>query len=197
MSQLETLEIRCPFCSDDTVVKHGLDNSQTKQRYICRNPECGRNFFVTLTDTPQIVIPERKGKKAKSLKIEANCPKCGSTNLRRDGRKDSRQIYRCKDCNRKFVFPSLKTEYAQLIQQVKQTAKTKMMSNRVIYLSHLTVDSCLGIPCFISCEVPDCEPEFCEELSKILQSPSIHKYVEFHQEFELENSSDLAYGRND
>jgi hypothetical protein len=68
---------------------------------------------------------------------------------------------------------------------IKEAAKSKMASNRVIHLSHLTVDSCLGIPCFLTCEVPDCEPEFCERLSEYLGSPSIHKYVPKIEEFEL------------
>lgn len=31
------------------------------------------------------------------------CPKCGSENLTKDGKRDGRQRYRCKDCGKSFI----------------------------------------------------------------------------------------------
>jgi transposase-like protein len=37
--------VLCPDCGSDDVVKHGRSD-EGKQRYKCRNPECGRCTFI-------------------------------------------------------------------------------------------------------------------------------------------------------
>jgi transposase-like protein len=185
--QLETLEILCPFCKDITVVKHGLDNSQTKQRFLCRS--CGRNFFVSLTEA-QIIIPQKRGKTPKAMSTISPtvvCPNCQSVNLRKNGKvSGNRQRYFCKDCQRDFRYPPIETVHTTM-QIRKETAKTKMASNRVMHVARLGVDSVNDIPCFVSCELRDCSPVSCEKLSKWLDCPAIHvkeiKYSTYPDDF--------------
>nr|WP_207211197.1 IS1 family transposase [Leptolyngbya sp. Cla-17] len=37
--------VLCPTCESSDVVKHG-QSGEDKQRYKCRNPECGRSTFI-------------------------------------------------------------------------------------------------------------------------------------------------------
>lgn len=37
--------VLCPTCESSDVVKHG-QSGEDKQRYKCRNPECGRTTFI-------------------------------------------------------------------------------------------------------------------------------------------------------
>ena len=41
-----------------------------------------------------------------STTIEITCPKCESTDIRKNGRRHDKQRYVCKDCGREFVMPS-------------------------------------------------------------------------------------------
>ncbi len=41
-----------------------------------------------------------------STTVDVACPKCESTNLRKNGRRDDKQRYVCKDCGKQFVMPS-------------------------------------------------------------------------------------------
>jgi len=49
------------------------------------------------------------------------CPKCKSTNLRKNGRAGDRQRYRCKDCGRAFVYPK-SAELVRVLDEVQETA---------------------------------------------------------------------------
>ncbi|MGK7905113.1 MAG: hypothetical protein AB4352_27640 [Hormoscilla sp.] len=49
------------------------------------------------------------------------CPKCESTNLRKNGRAGDRQRYRCKDCGRAFVYPK-SAELVRVLDEVQETA---------------------------------------------------------------------------
>nr|WP_197985735.1 IS1 family transposase [Leptolyngbya sp. Cla-17] len=37
--------VLCPDCGSNNVVKHGR-SEESKQRYKCRNSECGRSTFI-------------------------------------------------------------------------------------------------------------------------------------------------------
>jgi predicted RNA-binding Zn-ribbon protein involved in translation (DUF1610 family) len=41
-----------------------------------------------------------------STTVDVACPKCESTNLRKNGRRHDKQRYLCKDCGKQFVLPS-------------------------------------------------------------------------------------------
>lgn len=42
---MATVEIQCPVCKSNHVVKHGL-SSEGKQRYQCKNVGCQKNTFL-------------------------------------------------------------------------------------------------------------------------------------------------------
>jgi len=164
MQQLETL--KCEKCgSHDNLVKHGL-SATGKQRYICQGYKC----------TPKHVDV----KSIPFIPAGLLCPKCQSTDLRRNGKcSGNRYRYICKSCNWNFRFPLL-TQRAKYKIQTRETAKTLMASNRVVHLSHIGVDSVNEIPCFIACEARDCDPIVCPKIDKWLSSPAIHvKEIEY------------------
>ncbi|MDJ0555304.1 MAG: NYN domain-containing protein [Microcoleaceae cyanobacterium MO_207.B10] len=51
------------------------------------------------------------------------CPTCGSTSLRKNGRPNNRQRYRCKDCGRQFMekFPTSKIDQEISVNQSEST----------------------------------------------------------------------------
>ena len=49
--------------------------------------------------------PAEAQKVSDSKAVEVTCPKCESTDLRKNGRRQGKQRYICKDCGRQFVMP--------------------------------------------------------------------------------------------
>ena len=49
--------------------------------------------------------PAEAQKVSDSKAVEVTCPKCESTDLRKNGRRQGKQKYMCKDCGRQFVMP--------------------------------------------------------------------------------------------
>ena len=49
--------------------------------------------------------PAEAQKVSDSKTLEVTCPKCESTDLRKNGRRQGKQKYMCKDCGRQFVMP--------------------------------------------------------------------------------------------
>ena len=49
--------------------------------------------------------PAEAQKASDSKTVEVTCPKCESTDLRKNGRRQGKQRYICKDCGRQFVMP--------------------------------------------------------------------------------------------
>jgi DNA-directed RNA polymerase subunit RPC12/RpoP len=49
--------------------------------------------------------PAEAQKVSDSKTLEVTCPKCESTDLRKNGRRQGKQRYICKDCGRQFVMP--------------------------------------------------------------------------------------------
>ncbi|MGD0202407.1 MAG: IS1 family transposase [Candidatus Bathyarchaeia archaeon] len=192
MQQLQTLEILCPFCNDSTVVRHGLSNDGSKQRFICRS--CGKNFFVSLT-TSQIIQPIKQpnrhltrkptGQSARFKMLipipdDVKCPRCNGVSLQRHGKSpNGKQRYFCKTCRIKFVFGF-------------KSNQQKMMSNRIIHMSHLAIDNCIEIPCFL-CPDNDkiCSTLECGKLSAWLNSPPIHGYIPKVEEYELGDTGEF------
>ena len=39
------VEVKCPYCNSDNVVKNGKDN-KGKQRFLCKNEECKHKTFL-------------------------------------------------------------------------------------------------------------------------------------------------------
>jgi len=50
--------------------------------------------------------PVTAEKPSDSKTVEITCPKCESTDIRKNGRRHDKQRYVCKDCGREFVMPS-------------------------------------------------------------------------------------------
>ena len=42
---MATVNVYCPMCKSDYVVKHGVSD-EGKQRYQCKNSECSKNTFL-------------------------------------------------------------------------------------------------------------------------------------------------------
>lgn len=42
---MATVKVYCPLCKLDKVVKHGVSD-EGKQRYQCKNSDCGKNTFL-------------------------------------------------------------------------------------------------------------------------------------------------------
>ena len=42
---MPTVDVQCPLCKSNHVVKHGLSD-EGKQRYQCKNLECSKNTFL-------------------------------------------------------------------------------------------------------------------------------------------------------
>lgn len=57
-----------------------------------------------LTDDPPTQPAPVKEKKASDIQtVEITCPKCESTHIRKNGRRQGKQRYACKDCGREFI----------------------------------------------------------------------------------------------
>lgn len=201
--------LKCPFCKGTNYVKHGLSSDRNRQRYTCI---CGKNFFVSLVQLPKMVVPivtrNRRPNKPKvstcglpccSIDGPTKCPRCEGTELRKNGKqKDGRQRYKCKNksCNAEFTYPHIEQTYRGRIAGAPTKTKAELIkANRVVHLSHLTVDNVNDTPCFISCEARFCNPVTCNKLSQYLNGPNIEEYVPREQEFECTPDRDYAFSR--
>jgi len=55
--------------------------------------------------------PAVEDKASESQTIEVTCPTCGATDIRKNGHRQGKQRYACKDCGRQFAMPeSAETE---------------------------------------------------------------------------------------
>ncbi|MDR9402413.1 MAG: hypothetical protein RI580_03140, partial [Halothece sp. Uz-M2-17] len=83
---LQEKEIICPKCESKNYWKRGKLSGGRQQ---CSCKDCGKFFTVYL-------LVDEEGR-------EIKCPNCGSRNRKLDGNYLSKQRYKCKDCNRKYV----------------------------------------------------------------------------------------------
>ena len=92
----------CPYCGNKNVHKNGFKHQ--KQRYRCRNKNCEVSFVDPKQRKypPRIRVEKRNYKK--SPKIESIlCRFCNRDNCLKVGfNQRGEQIYKCRDCQRKF-----------------------------------------------------------------------------------------------
>ncbi len=86
------------------------------------------------------------------------CPKCKSTNIKKNGKYKNRQLYKCKDCNRKFNeltntpfhhtrlnYGQIETAYDCLADKlsIRKSAKEIKISTRTAFVLIFKIISCL------------------------------------------------------
>lgn len=101
----------CPYCGNQDLKIGGL-TSEKKNRYICKNKNCGTQF----TDPKQrVTYPVKKRNAKKDLKyFDPNtlcCPKCGGEQFKKAGFNRGKRQYKCKNekCKTRFLDPVLRT----------------------------------------------------------------------------------------
>jgi len=103
------------------------------------------------------------------------CPRCSSENLRKDGRLDDRQIYRCKNCNRKFVFPAFNRPKEHIEKEKLPTFDYAEIKET--HLKRLGADNLVDVPCFLCDDQPKCSegsivlsPTNCDKMEEWLEA---------------------------
>lgn len=172
--------VTCPSCGSSDLWNRG------PRRFSCKT--CKRRFSYPTKSSNK---PTKLQDKTVPIPIptEVCCPHCGGRNLRRNGKASwDRQRYFCKDCIRDFRYPPIERRI-QSVSIDKANAKINMDANRVVHLTHLTVDSLDGIPCFLCPEQSKCDektpfnPITCVRLAESFGIPPIHEYVPTNQVF--------------
>ncbi len=86
------------------------------------------------------------------------CPKCGSINIKKNGKYKNRQLYKCKDCNKKFNeltntpfhhtrlnYKQIETAYECLVDKltIRKSAKKIGVSTRTAFTLRFKLITCL------------------------------------------------------
>ena len=86
------------------------------------------------------------------------CPKCGSTYIKKNGKYKNRQLYKCKDCNKKFNeltntpfhhtrlnYKQIETAYECLVDKltIRKSAKKIGVSTRTAFTLRFKLITCL------------------------------------------------------
>ena len=86
------------------------------------------------------------------------CPKCGSKNIKKNGKYKARQLYKCKECNRKFneltntpfhhtrlVYEQIKVAYECLVNKlsIRKMASKIGVSTKTAFVLRFKIISCL------------------------------------------------------
>ena len=84
-----------------------------------KEPEADKKLTETVVDS----APARDETAAKSETVEIACPKCESTNLRKNGLRQGKQRYVCKDCGKQFAVSDSGEEVKP--QKVKSSSRVE------------------------------------------------------------------------
>lgn len=84
-------------------------------------PEADKKLSEAVVDS----APAKEETASKSETVEITCPKCESTNLRKNGLRQGKQRYACKDCGKQFDIPDsaeeVKAQKAKSSSRVETT----------------------------------------------------------------------------
>ena len=96
----------------------------------------------------------------KKIKGKICCPKCQSKNIKKNGKYKDRQLYKCKDCNKKFneltntpfhhtrlVYKQIVDAYECLVNKlsIRKTANKTGVSIKTAFILRFKIISCLKI----------------------------------------------------
>lgn len=163
----------CPQCNSTNLRFNGKSykGGTTRQRYQCR--DCRTSFVYPLLKPV-----------FKRVTDKFPCKYCGSENVKNKGlkRKKFRQFL-CRDCGKYFTIrilcflsenqprtfkPRIKKPRAHKPKPTTQipyslSKKEKMQEIKENYVNQ-TVDSLVGVPCFMCPEIHKCNPTLCMKL---------------------------------
>src|SRR4030067_2341067 len=163
-------KLPCPKCDRlDSVFFSG--QLEGKQRFMCR--VC--NYAFTTSHGISIpYIPRTQKPKITKITNEKKqpCPECHKIDdVKFHGHKGERRIFKCKACNRTYVFPYInptqrigKRVYGRTVEHVIELpfldcANLLKRFNRPL----ITFDSIINVPCF-GCDIRPCYVTQCDKM---------------------------------
>lgn len=58
---------------------------------------------VDVADTLNLVVASNFEERLAKLGVNSSCPQCGSTSISKYGRRNNIQVFKCKDCSKRFT----------------------------------------------------------------------------------------------
>jgi len=134
---MSTLILRCPSCKKDNLRKSS--ERQGTEFYTCVKPTCPSNEF-------RLEYVYEEPLQAESDDTRPRCPGCQGQDIRKFGKKQGTQIYRCndEDCTRttfrqNYTYKAWDPEVKSRAHQLMDEGKSARAIGRMLHISKDTV----------------------------------------------------------
>ena len=134
------IKLRCPSCKGDDVKRH----SGKKQLYICNSSKCSPAMFRL-----DYVYEKEPGTQMQDTS-QIQCPSCEGGNVRKFGKRQGKQIYRCNNAGctrttfrREYVYKACDPRVKSHILNLTADGKGVRAVGRMLSISKDTVANTL------------------------------------------------------
>ena len=118
------LDYTCAYCNSMNIIKAGYGKNG-KQRLLCK--DCGKKFSI---------------EKRELHYLEIECPKCHSHKTMKNGTRNDKPYYKCKDCGYNFIDkPKYKRVMPETKQQIKELYAAGMLKKDIAKRLGLSVNT--------------------------------------------------------
>jgi len=139
------IKLRCTSCQGDDVKKHG---NEEKQLFVCNSGGCSPLGFKL-----DYVFEQESSSKiaeASDIATQIQCPSCDGDEIRKFGKRQGKQIYRCNndDCGRTtfrqdYAYKACDPRIKSHIMDLKADGKGARAIGRMLSISKDTVTNTL------------------------------------------------------